>query len=170
MAPVTALVFDLDRFKAINDQHGHATGDAVLQVFAKVARETLRATDIVGRLGGEEFVALLPSTALEAAVAAERVRAALAATSIVTNGRSIAATVSIGIASGPPTAAIDMLIARADQALYRAKENGRNRVEVATEPDDATTVSRDQAAPGACGRRRKEEGAVIDGAPEGCIA
>jgi hypothetical protein len=77
MAPVTVLVFDLDRFKSINDQSGHAIGDAVLQLFAKVARETLRATDIVGRLGGEEFVALLPSTAAEAAVAAERVRAAL---------------------------------------------------------------------------------------------
>jgi diguanylate cyclase (GGDEF)-like protein len=183
MAPVSVLVFDLDRFKAINDQNGHATGDAVLQVFAKVARDTLRATDIVGRLGGEEFAALLPSTAPEAAVAAERVRAALAATPIVSNGRSIAATVSIGVASGSPTTAIDMLIARADDALYRAKKNGRNRVETAAEPVDAT-ASPDhaqalaqaqarlqvQAQVTASVRRRNDEGAVIDGAPESCVA
>ena len=74
MAPVSVLVFDLDHFKAINDRSGHATGDAMLQLFAKVARETLRATDIICRLGGEEFVALLPSAAAEAAIAAERVR------------------------------------------------------------------------------------------------
>jgi diguanylate cyclase (GGDEF)-like protein len=82
MAPVSVLVFDLDHFKAINDRSGHATGDAMLQHFAKVARETLRATDIIGRLGGEEFVALLPSTAAEAAIAAERVRAAFAVATI----------------------------------------------------------------------------------------
>jgi diguanylate cyclase (GGDEF)-like protein len=146
----------------------------VLQVFAKVARDTLRATDIVGRLGGEEFAALLPSTAPEAAVAAERVRAALAAIPIVSNGRSIAATVSIGVASGSPTTAIDVLIARADDALYRAKENGRNRVEIAAEPDEATATTHGhakaqaQAAPSV--RRRKDKGAVIDGAPESCIA
>ena len=81
MAPVSVLAFDLDHFKSINDRYGHAVGDAVLQMFAKVARETLRASDVVGRLGGEEFVALLPSTLAEAAIAAERVRAALAAAS-----------------------------------------------------------------------------------------
>jgi diguanylate cyclase (GGDEF)-like protein len=170
MAPVSVLVLDLDRFKLINDQNGHATGDAVLQVFAKLARETLRATDIVGRVGGEEFVALLPSTALEAAVAAERVRAALANTPIVSNGRTIAATVSIGVASGSPTTAIDVLIARADHALYRAKENGRNRVEIAAAPDDAAVPCREEPHAPARGRRRKEQGAVIDSAPENCIA
>jgi predicted signal transduction protein with EAL and GGDEF domain len=152
----------------------------VLQVFAKVARDTLRATDIVGRLGGEEFAALLLSTAPEAAVAAERVRAALAATPIVSNGGSIAATVSIGVASGSPTTAIDVLIARADDALYRAKKNGRNRVEIAAGPVDATATSPDHAqalaqakaqvqAPASV-RRRNDEGAVIDGAPESCVA
>ena len=103
----------------------------MLQLFAKVARETLRATDIIGRLGGEEFVALLPSTAAEAAIAAERVRAAFAVATIVRNGRRIAATVSIGVASASPATAIDLLITRADDALYRAKKNGRNRVEIA---------------------------------------
>ncbi|MGO9400324.1 MAG: diguanylate cyclase [Xanthobacteraceae bacterium] len=171
MAPVSVLAFDLDRFKSINDRCGHAVGDAVLQLFAKVARETLRATDIVGRLGGEEFVALLPSTSAEAAVAAERVRAALAAASIVRNGRRVAATVSIGVASGSPATAIDLLIRLADEALYRAKENGRNRVELADEQGDAPEPNHDNknAAPQR-GIRRKEKGAVNNGAPESCIA
>jgi diguanylate cyclase (GGDEF)-like protein len=169
-APISALVFDLDRFKAINDQNGHATSDAVLQLFARVVRETLRATDLVGRLGGEEFVALLPGTALETAVAAERVRAALAAAAVLRRGQRIAATVSVGIASGSPTTPIDALITRADDALYRAKQNGRNRVEIAVDPDDATAAAREQATAIAYGRRRKEEGAANHGAQQSCIA
>ncbi len=106
-------------------------GDAVVESFARVARETLRSGDILGRLGGEEFVALLPATLPDAAVAAERVRSAFAAASIVRNGQRIAATVSIGVASGSPPLTLDSLITRADQALYRAKANGRDRVETA---------------------------------------
>ena len=170
MAPVSVLAFDLDHFKAINDRSGHATGDAMLQLFAKVARETLRATDIIGRLGGEEFVALLPSTAVEAAIAAEWVRAAFAVASIVRNGRHIAATVSIGVASGSPATAIDLLITRADGALYRAKDNGRNRVEIAGDATEKAAASHDQNAGVSRKRQRKEEGAAIDGAPESCIA
>jgi diguanylate cyclase (GGDEF)-like protein len=166
MAPVSVLVFDLDHFKAINDKNGHATGDAMLQLFAKTARETLRATDIVGRLGGEEFVALLPSTAVEAAVAAERVRAAFAVASIARDGRRIAATVSIGVASASPATSIDLLITHADDALYRAKGNGRNRVEVASEPAETPAANQDQAAGAPRKRGRKEEGAVVDGALE----
>ena len=141
----------------------------MLQHFAKVARETLRATDIIGRLGGEEFVALLPSTAAEAAVAAERVRAAFAVATIVRNGRRIAATVSIGVASASPATAIDLLITRADDALYRAKKNA-HRVEIAGETTGKAAASHDQAAGIPRRRRRKEEGAAIDGAPESCIA
>jgi diguanylate cyclase (GGDEF)-like protein len=162
MAPVSVLVFDLDRFKAINDRSGHATGDAVLQLFAKIVRETLRATDIVGRSGGEEFVALLPSTAAEAAVAAERVRAAFELAGIMRNGRRIAVTVSVGVASSSPATAIDLLIMRADEALYRAKENGRNRVEIAGGLD-APAARHDGEIPGVR-RPRKEKGAVFDGA------
>jgi diguanylate cyclase (GGDEF)-like protein len=171
MAPVSILAFDLDRFKSINDTYGHAGGDTVLQLFAKVVRETLRATDIVGRLGGEEFVALLPSTAADAAIAAERVRAALAAASIVHEGRRIAVTVSIGVASDSPAAAIDSLITRADEVLYRAKENGRNRVEIAGDPVEAPAAKceRESGAP-RCEPRRKEKGAATSGAPESCIA
>jgi diguanylate cyclase (GGDEF)-like protein len=168
--PISALVFDLDRFKAINDQNGHATGDAVLQLFVRVVRETLRATDRVGRLGGEEFVTLLPGAALETAVAAERVRAAFAAAAILRRGQRIAATVSVGIASGSPTTPIDALITRADDALYRAKQNGRNRVEIAVDPDDSTAAAREQATAIAYGCRRKEEGAANDGAQQSCIA
>lgn len=147
-----------------------ACGDAVLQLFARVVRETLRATDLVGRLGGEEFVALLPGTALETAVAAERVRAALAAAAVLRRGQRIAATVSVGIASGSPTTPIDALITRADDALYRAKQNGRNRVEIAVDPDDATAAAREQATAIAYGCRRKEEGAANHGAQQSCIA
>jgi predicted signal transduction protein with EAL and GGDEF domain len=98
------------------------------------------------------------------------VRAALAAANIVFDGRRIAATVSIGVASGSPTTAIDVLIARADEALYRAKDNGRNRVEIAAENVDVTTASGGHAGVNARGRRRKEESAAIDGAQESCCA
>jgi diguanylate cyclase (GGDEF)-like protein len=172
MAPVSVLVFDLDHFKSINDRCGHAVGDAVLELFAKVAHETLRASDVVGRLGGEEFVAVIPGTRAEAGIAAERVRSAFAAASIVRNGQRIAATVSVGVACGSPAATVDMLITCADDALYRAKTNGRNRVEAA----DEEVVS--LPAVNGCERsqreqrknRRKEKGAANDGALESCIA
>jgi diguanylate cyclase (GGDEF)-like protein len=171
MAPVSILAFDLDKFKSVNDTYGHAGGDAVLKLFANVARETLRATDIVGRLGGEEFVALLPSTAPEAAIAAERVRAALAAASVTHEERRIAVTVSIGVAAGAPTTEIETLIARADEVLYRAKQNGRNRVEVAGDAPvvPAARRERESAVPSRT-QGRKEKGAATGGAPESCIA
>jgi diguanylate cyclase (GGDEF)-like protein len=133
VAPISVLVFDLDHFKSINDRCGHPVGDAMLQLFAKVARQTMRASDVIGRLGGEEFVALLRGTSAEAATAAERVRLAFAAANIVRNGQHISATVSIGVASGSQSNNIDLLIAGADTALYRAKANGRDRVETTTE-------------------------------------
>ena len=93
----------------------------------------MRADDVVGRLGGEEFFALLPSTLADAAAAAERVRAVFAAAGAEFEGRKIAATVSVGVACGSPMAAVEVLIARADAALYRAKTNGRDRVETEDE-------------------------------------
>jgi diguanylate cyclase (GGDEF)-like protein len=131
--PISMLAFDLDHFKSINDRYGHAVGDAVLQSFARVVRETVRVGDLIGRLGGEEFVALLPSTLADAAVVAERVRAAFAAASIWRDGQQIAATVSVGVACGLPSAAVELIVARADAALYRAKTQGRNRVETTTD-------------------------------------
>ena len=141
-------------------------GDAVLQLFAKVARETLRGTDILGRLGGEEFVALLPATLAEAAIAAERVRSAFAAASIVRNGQRIAATVSVGVACGLPSVPVDVLITRADHALYRAKANGRDRVETAdgelASAPEAIADEREQ--PRRRRARHQEKGAVNNGA------
>jgi diguanylate cyclase (GGDEF)-like protein len=130
--PVSVLAFDLDHFKKINDTHGHQVGDATLHLFAAVAKKTLRANDAVGRLGGEEFAALLPSNLAEAGIAAERVRRAFEKAS-ATPGDHATATVSVGIACGSPSAKIDDLIARADTALYKAKAKGRNRIEAAEE-------------------------------------
>ena len=170
--PISLLAIDLDRFKSINDRYGHAVGDTVLQLFAKVVRQTMRANDIVGRIGGEEFVALLPGTLADATIAAERVRAAFAAASFVRNGQHVATTVSIGVASGSPLTAIDLIIARADTALYRAKSNGRDRVEIATEEVVAASASHAGKRSEAIRRsgREKEKSAATGGAPESCIA
>jgi diguanylate cyclase (GGDEF)-like protein len=131
--PVSVLAFDLDHFKAINDRFGHYVGDSVLRLFASVTRTTMRTSDVIGRIGGEEFVALFPGTLADAAAVAERVRAAFERVAVELDGHPIAGTVSIGAACGSPTAKIEMLIARADAAMYRAKLNGRNRVETADE-------------------------------------
>jgi diguanylate cyclase (GGDEF)-like protein len=135
--PVAVLLFDLDHFKSINDRFGHAVGDDALKVFARVATASLRATDVVGRLGGEEFAAILPGNAAEATIAAERLRKAFQAAGIEISSHQIGATVSIGVASAIPPADINALLVRADKALYRAKGNGRNRAEVAQ--DEATS-------------------------------
>jgi diguanylate cyclase (GGDEF)-like protein len=127
--PVSVLMFDLDRFKSINDRYGHAVGDEAIRVFAATVGSTMRASDIVGRFGGEEFVAILPGTLVDATAAAERVRMAFAAAGVTVAGHDLGATVSIGAASGAATADLAALIASADTALYRAKTNGRNCVE-----------------------------------------
>lgn len=130
---VSVLAFDLDHFKSINDNFGHAMGDTMLQLFASVARKTMRSSDVIGRLGGEEFVAVLSGTQAEAGIAAERVRAAFEAATLDPKSDGVQATVSIGVACGATDTAIDQLITRADAALYRAKANGRNRIEFADE-------------------------------------
>jgi diguanylate cyclase (GGDEF)-like protein len=132
--PVTALVFDLDHFKSINDRFGHAVGDEALRLFAQTATMTLRSTDVIGRLGGEEFAALLPGDLNNAAAAAERVRSAFAVAGAAIDGRRIGATVSIGAASALELPCeLGALLARADAALYRAKAAGRNRLETDAE-------------------------------------
>jgi diguanylate cyclase (GGDEF)-like protein len=132
--PLSVAVFDLDHFKSINDRFGHAIGDRVLQVFAETARANLRSTDIIGRLGGEEFAAVLYDVSREKAVAlAERIRSTFAEVAGEVDGRPVAATVSIGlVVNGEKQLDVGELLGQADQALYYAKERGRNRVEVAT--------------------------------------
>lgn len=132
--PTAVLLIDLDHFKSINDRFGHALGDRVLEMFTASARQSIRATDLIGRLGGEEFAALLYDTTLEKAVAAaERMRDNFARIAQDVGGRPVCSTVSIGLVHCvDPILDVPELLAQADQALYFAKENGRNRVEVAS--------------------------------------
>lgn len=131
--PVTVMIFDIDHFKSVNDRFGHAAGDDVLQVFANVVVASLRMTDLVGRVGGEEFAALLPCAMDEALVAAERVREAFETSGVAIDDEPLETTVSIGVAGGPANTELEVLMASADTALYQAKRGGRNRVEAATE-------------------------------------
>ncbi|MBR1219981.1 GGDEF domain-containing protein [Bradyrhizobium sp. U87765 SZCCT0131] len=131
--PVTVMIFDIDHFKSINDRFGHPAGDEVLKLFAAVITANLRITDLIGRIGGEEFAAMLPCAIDETVLAAERVRLAFAGCGIEVDDAPIDTTVSIGVAGGPADTELDVLLASADTALYRAKRGGRNRVEVAAE-------------------------------------
>ncbi|HZL29529.1 MAG TPA: GGDEF domain-containing protein [Pseudolabrys sp.] len=126
--PVTLLMFDLDHFKSVNDRFGHATGDSVLRVFAQVALASMRASDVVGRLGGEEFAAIVPEAMGDAVQVAERLRTAFQVTGLIVDDIAVGATVSIGLATTyRSTQTLDALILRADDALYEAKHGGRNR-------------------------------------------
>ncbi|CAN5327717.1 GGDEF domain-containing protein [soil metagenome] len=131
--PVTVMIFDIDHFKSVNDRFGHAAGDDVLKVFSDIVVANLRITDLVGRVGGEEFAALLPCNVEEAVLAAERVREGFEASGVAVDDAPLATTVSIGIAGGPAETELEVLMASADTALYQAKRGGRNRVEVAVE-------------------------------------
>lgn len=130
---ITVMIFDIDHFKSVNDTYGHPVGDDVLKVFANVAVGALRITDLIGRVGGEEFAALLPCAMDEALLAAERVREAFEQSGVAIDGAPLATTVSIGVAGGPANTELDVLMASADTALYRAKRGGRNRVEAVLE-------------------------------------
>jgi diguanylate cyclase (GGDEF)-like protein len=132
--PTAVMLLDLDNFKSINDRFGHAVGDRVLEIFADVSSGCLRHIDVFGRLGGEEFAALLRDTTSEQAFAvAEQIRTSFADAAREVDGRPVAGTVSIGLVIGQD-AVLDLsaLLAQADHALYRAKNVGRNRVEVAS--------------------------------------
>lgn len=126
---VTVMMFDLDHFKSINDRFGHEIGDEALQAFAATVSTSMRLHDIVGRLGGEEFAAIVPGGTETALAVGERVRAAFEARGVEISGRCMNATVSIGITESPADVAnISTMLARADRALYCAKKNGRNRI------------------------------------------
>jgi diguanylate cyclase (GGDEF)-like protein len=130
--PVSILMFDLDRFKSINDTYGHAAGDEALRVFATSVRNSMRLDDVIGRLGGEEFVAVVDADADNTRRIAERVRIGFERDGVVIAGHKVGATVSIGVATAlTEVNAIEKLLGRADSALYLAKTSGRNRVEAA---------------------------------------
>jgi diguanylate cyclase (GGDEF)-like protein len=130
-SPVSVLMIDIDHFKQVNDRFGHAAGDRALKATTAAIHANLREIDSFGRLGGEEFAALLPETTLAGAMlVAERLRQAVAATEVELEETSpLRLTVSLGVAERMTgETAIDQLLARADTALYRAKAAGRNRV------------------------------------------
>jgi len=140
--PISVMIFDIDHFKSVNDRFGHATGDDVLKVFASVVTDSLRVTDLVGRVGGEEFAAVLPCVLEEAQGVAERVREAFEKAGVTVDDAPLVTTVSIGIAAGPAHTELDVLMASADTALYRAKRGGRNRVEAIPEEPLSLTSTR----------------------------
>jgi diguanylate cyclase (GGDEF)-like protein len=132
--PVAILLIDLDHFKSINDRFGHAVGDRVLQIFARTAQENIKPPDLFGRLGGEEFAVVFYDVGQERAAArAELIRTAFAEAADEVDGYPVAATLSIGMVFCRGTA-LDLpeLLIQADEALYDAKERGRNRLEVAS--------------------------------------
>ena len=139
--PFAVVAIDLDRFKSINDNHGHATGDAVLQSFATVARRSMRPNDVLGRIGGEEFVVLLHGSGMEAAVAiAERMRKSLQQAAEFVDGKRVGATMSAGVATSASSTSLEAVLKEADTALYRAKQNGRDRVEAADDSNSGQTA------------------------------
>lgn len=128
--PVSALMIDVDAFKPVNDEHGHAAGDAVLAALGSRVRSTIRRVDVAARVGGDEVAIVLPETGLEAARAAgERLRHAIVSEPFPTPAGPISLTVSIGVASlHGPAESLENLLRRADGALYEAKSGGRDRV------------------------------------------
>jgi diguanylate cyclase (GGDEF)-like protein len=129
-SPLSFCLMDVDHFKSVNDTHGHAAGDQVLAAIGGLLRRGLRTPDVPARWGGEEFVVVLRQTdGTGALVAAERIRKAVESLVIDSNGKRIPVTVSIGVAEFSVEDSAETLIDRADNAMYRAKTAGRNRVE-----------------------------------------
>lgn len=142
--PVSLILFDLDRFKEVNDRYGHLCGDAVLSAVGKRMREVLRGSDVKCRYGGEEFLVLLPETPLHGARrVAETLRREIAERPIPWSGDSITITASFGLAQTlPGEVNAQAIIARADQALFRAKDEGRNCVRIASDTAALATEER----------------------------
>ncbi|MHC1578520.1 MAG: GGDEF domain-containing protein [Dehalococcoidia bacterium] len=133
---LSLIMLDIDHFKEINDRYGHLTGDDVLEEIASSVRHNVRDTDVVGRYGGEEFIILLPKTNLYSAwVVAERLRGIIHNTQMKGSvGNMFTVTISQGLADWEPPENASSLISRAEEALYRAKEKGRNRVQILLGP------------------------------------
>ncbi len=140
---LSCAVIDIDNFKLVNDTHGHASGDRLVQHLVSICKSGLRASDYLGRIGGDEFAMMLPDTSLvDAFDVADRLRKGLAAAALAVSGTPLPVTVSIGIAEYiQPEASLDELLHDADAALYNAKSNGKNRVvcyldDLSIAPDD----------------------------------
>lgn len=156
---LAVLVLDIDHFKSINDRYGHATGDAALRHFARIVPKAVRASDRFGRLGGEEFVLLMyDCDAARALVQAQRVCDALRDSPLQVQGQALRMTTSGGVATFQPGDSADGILARADLALYKAKELGRDRVEMAW---SGRTSGRPQAA-----RQQLADAALASGASD----
>jgi two-component system cell cycle response regulator len=141
------LLMDVDRFKLVNDTHGHAAGDVVLREVAERVRGHLRAADVVARYGGEEFLVVMSGAATEdGMLVAERLRTAIANVPIMAEGVPLHITMSIGVAAGGIGALADDVLSAADAALYRGKNNGRNRVEAAVPEDWPPTAEQGKPA------------------------
>ena len=131
-APLSFIMLDIDFFKSVNDQYGHAVGDQVLCYFADTLQAGIRGIDVIGRLGGEEFGVILPDTAeRNAVIVAERLRSMVENQEVNVVGGTLRISASIGVAQLKAGEAGYQLIARADSAMYFAKQNGRNRIEIA---------------------------------------
>lgn len=133
--PAALLLLDIDHFKRVNDTYGHLAGDAVLARFARLVRGCLRKDDVLARYGGEEFVVMLPGTSrIEASALAERIREEVSRTPLYGETATVAVTVSVGVsaATGEQLPLLEVLLGRADEALYTAKAEGRNRVVIGT--------------------------------------
>lgn len=126
--PLTFLIWDIDHFKQVNDQYGHAVGDTVLHDVAQQLASQIRSTDFVARYGGEEFVMLLPGATAEAALkVADKLRSSIAESEFGSNGAKLSVTISCGLSSFQPGDSPESVFERADHALYQAKRAGRNR-------------------------------------------
>jgi diguanylate cyclase (GGDEF)-like protein len=143
--PASVLMVDSDNLKNVNDTHGHEAGNRLLRQLANAVQAELRATDVPARYGGDEFIVLLPETPPKGAMdVAERIRNAIGSRPLAIDGHQLTATVSIGVACYPEDGrTLDALAARADRALYQAKQEGRNRVVrfvASSEPSLAATA------------------------------
>ena len=143
LKPLTVMMVDIDHFKAVNDRFGHPAGDGVLCEVSRRLRASLRAYDIVGRFGGEEFLVVAPGCDMSPGLMrAERLREVVCSQPVTLKDLAIDVTVSVGVATSPEPKPQDLetLLAAADKALYRAKERGRNRVESESSPTSLAAI------------------------------
>ena len=146
--PLALILIDADHFKRVNDTWGHCAGDKVLQHIADVCRNSVRESDVVGRFGGEEFIIVLPHTrASDAGFVAHRIRQSMQRAGVRTDAGEIKVTLSLGIAEcGPGTDTFDRLLQAADQALYAAKQAGRNRIAFSVQTGEVVRPGEPRAA------------------------